>query len=121
MSEFDRYWPHWPGGHASTLVLVDAQVKVDDLFILLFGPNSKFQVRFEGRACRANSRGLVPREPLPERPTPVSHRTLYAFAINSILLHLRGFPGGLTCASDAHARVLSAWSAETPRLFNTSP
>lgn len=43
--DFRSYWPSWPDRASSTLVLVDANAtNVDDLFRLLFGANSPFQV-----------------------------------------------------------------------------
>jgi hypothetical protein len=42
---FSQHWPGWPAQGASTIVLLDAQACVDDLFKLIFGPESGFQVR----------------------------------------------------------------------------
>lgn len=43
--EFGTYWPSWPDRTSSTLVLVDtSSTTVDDLFQLLFGSSSAFQV-----------------------------------------------------------------------------
>lgn len=44
--DFRSYWPSWPDRASSTLVLVNSNsTTVDDLFRLLFGANSSFQVR----------------------------------------------------------------------------
>eukprot|EP00892_Ulva_mutabilis_P010659 jgi/Ulvmu1/7966/UM004_0199.1 len=42
--DFNAYWPSWPDGKSSTLVLVDTDsTTVDELFGLLFGTDSTFQ------------------------------------------------------------------------------
>lgn len=42
--DFNAYWPSWPDGKSSTLVLVDTNsTTVDELFRLLFGTASTFQ------------------------------------------------------------------------------
>jgi hypothetical protein len=41
---FSEYWPSWPGERSSTLVHLNAQMSVDELFMLIFGPESRFQV-----------------------------------------------------------------------------
>lgn len=55
MLSFSSYWPAWPSGkEGSTLVLVDVQIGVDELFQVIFGASSTFQVRDTSCASRVN-------------------------------------------------------------------
>ena len=90
MLSFAQYWPTYPAGRHSTLVLVDAEAcAVDDLFSLLFGCNSSFQVcahawvppRSEPlsvQVCRAESIVRVSSNPCGFRCNSITNRTQFS-------------------------------------------